>query len=105
MDSRQSPGAARVVGLEAASRNLREVLGIVLLLEKKDQDKVAGAMQGLVQQLLLAARCEALPPSALLGSVPIQGAVRVTPGRINVAPPCFTVGYTHCQHGMNSAVG
>ena len=65
MYRRSSPAAERVLGLEAASGKLREVLATVFLLAKEDQDQVADAMQGLVQQLLLAARCE--PCCVLLG--------------------------------------
>ena len=46
-----------MVGLKVASRKLRELLGVVVLLPEAAQDQVADAVEDLVQQLLLASRC------------------------------------------------
>ena len=49
--------AARVIGVDIASRKLRNVLGEVALLPEEDQNQVADALHGLVQQRLFASRC------------------------------------------------
>jgi hypothetical protein len=49
--------AARVVGLDAATRKLRQAVAAAVALPEEAQDQVADAMQGILQQLLLASRC------------------------------------------------
>jgi hypothetical protein len=55
------------VGLEAASRKLREAVEAAVALPQEAQDQVAEAMQGVLQQLLLASRCGELPPNTCWG--------------------------------------
>jgi hypothetical protein len=85
MDLRPSPAVARAVGLEAASWKLWEVLEKVLLLDKEEQDQVAEAVEGVLQQLLLASRCEA-PTAVLSGCQWLSDALLQTCGRFLTYP-------------------